>query len=218
MTPPPPSAPPDSAAAPPGEATLAALFCASGAAALAYQVCWQRLLFAAIGIDLYSVTVIVASFMLGLGVGSLAGGRLADALPGRLVVAFAAMEAGIGGFGLASLWLVPAVGDALVAAPLAVVALADFALLLVPTTLMGATLPVLVAHGVRRRRAQGGAGGEVGDATGRFYYANTLGACLGAALTGYVAFVFLTLDQTVLLAAAVNAAVAAAALAIYGRR
>lgn len=50
------------------------LFFVSGAAALLYQVVWQRTLFAIYGINVESVTMVVTAFMLGLGLGSLAGG------------------------------------------------------------------------------------------------------------------------------------------------
>ena len=59
-------------------ATLVGLFFASGFVALLYQVIWERLLGLVTGLDLYAVTLIVAVFMLGMGLGSLAGGALAD--------------------------------------------------------------------------------------------------------------------------------------------
>ena len=64
------------------------LFVVSGAAALIYQVCWQRMLFEGFGVDIESVTIIVSAFMLGLGLGSLAGGELADRFPHRLIALF----------------------------------------------------------------------------------------------------------------------------------
>ena len=67
---------------------LSVLFLASGAAGLIYQVCWQRLLFAAFGSDLVSVTVIVSAFMAGLGLGALAGGWAADRWPARALALF----------------------------------------------------------------------------------------------------------------------------------
>ena len=44
---------------------LLLLFFVSGAAALIYQICWQRLLFESVGVDIESVTIIVSTFMLG---------------------------------------------------------------------------------------------------------------------------------------------------------
>ena len=82
---------------------LAIVFFFSGAAALIYQVVWQRALFAVYGLDVTSVTVVVAAFMLGLGLGSLAGGALSRRFPGAAVLLFGAFEFGIGVFGLGSL-------------------------------------------------------------------------------------------------------------------
>ena len=60
--------------------TFQAVFLCSGFAALLYQMIWQRLLTLFGGADVYSVTLIVSAFMAGLGLGSLAGGHLADRL------------------------------------------------------------------------------------------------------------------------------------------
>ena len=184
---------------------ILALFFASGMAALIYQVCWQRLLFGAFGVDMDSITIIVSTFMAGLGVGALAGGALADAFPHRILPLFAAAEWGIGLFGLASPLLIPWVGDLFVAAPRPIVALANFALVSVPATLMGATLPMLVAHVYREHR-------NVGVSVGTLYFANTLGAALGAGVTGFVLFNVLSLDHTIFVAVSLNVAVGALVL------
>src|SRR5687767_14798856 len=82
------------------------VFFLSGFAALLYQVIWQRLLVIFSGADVYSVTIIVAAFMVGLGLGSLAGGRLADRIgAGACLWGFALAELCIGAFGLLSKWL-----------------------------------------------------------------------------------------------------------------
>jgi spermidine synthase len=79
------------------------VFFASGTAALLYQVIWQRLLTFTTGADVYSVTIIVAAFMAGMGVGSLVGGLLADRLYGRGALRmFAACEFAIAAFALGS--------------------------------------------------------------------------------------------------------------------
>ena len=62
-------------------AGLVPLFFLSGIAALVYQVCWQRMLFVAFGVDIESVTIIVSTFMFGLGARALLGGELADRYP-----------------------------------------------------------------------------------------------------------------------------------------
>ena len=84
-------------------ASSAAAFFASGFAALLYQVIWQRLLVLFSGADLYSVTIIVASFMGGMGVGHLAGGHVADRVsPRASLLCFAGAELAIALFGFFS--------------------------------------------------------------------------------------------------------------------
>ena len=179
------------------------LFVVSGAAALIYQVCWQRMLFEGFGVDIESVTIIVSAFMLGLGLGSLAGGELADRYPQRLIAMFALVELCTSAFGFLSPFLIHAAGRFAVNHSLLEIGLVNFALLLVPTTLMGATLPILVAHAVRAYR-------NIGVSVGVLYFANTLGAALGAAFTGFVALHYLGLTSTIYAAALLNAAVCAA--------
>jgi len=188
---------------PEGHAGLIALFLVSGVAALIYQVCWQRLLFQTFGVDIESVTIIVSTFMLGLGVGALLGGQLSDRFPDRALAMFALFELAIAVFGVFSPWLIRAVGAATVRGSLPVIAGVNFALLLFPTMLMGATLPILVTHVMRRYR-------NIGVSIGLLYFANTLGAALGAALTGMLVLYYLGLAATICLAAALNLLVSAA--------
>src|ERR1700734_459155 len=79
------------------------LFFVSGFPALLYQIVWQRALFTIYGVNIESVTVIVTVFMLGLGLGSLAGGRLSTWPRIRALRAFGAIEVSIGAFGIVSL-------------------------------------------------------------------------------------------------------------------
>ncbi|MEY2633281.1 MAG: hypothetical protein RIR00_1935 [Pseudomonadota bacterium] len=191
------------------EPLLLAVFFVSGGSALVYQVAWQRLLFVAFGVDVESITIIVSTFMLGLGLGALLGGQLADRHGRRLIELFALCESGIGLFGLASPTLIPAVGEAFMAYSLPVIALVNFLLILIPTTLMGATLPMLVAYLFRSHAS-------VGLSIGNLYLANTFGAAAGALATGLVLFLFLTLNQAIYLAAAGNFLVVA--LVLLGSR
>ncbi|MSP92793.1 MAG: hypothetical protein EXR79_13475 [Myxococcales bacterium] len=180
---------------------LSGLFFASGVAGLLYQVCWQRLLFVAFGSDLPSVTIIVAAFMSGLGLGALAGGAAADRWPVHAAALFCGCEAGIGLFGVVSPNVLLVAGDYFVAAPGVVVAAVNFAIVLVPAFLMGATLPILVSHLARHL-------GNVGQATGQLYAANTLGACIGALLPAFVLLDHLPVSAVIRGAAVVNLAVA----------
>lgn len=156
---------------------LLPLFFLSGCAALIYQLIWQRVLTFFTGADLYSVTLIVAAFMAGLGFGSLAGGALADrlSLRGRFV-AFALAELGVAAFALVSLPLYYGVlyvrlGE--LDLPAWLVGLVLFLTLLVPTFLMGLSLPLLAG-------TIGPTGKRPEDWLGQLYGLNTLGAALGA--------------------------------------
>src|SRR5947207_2276138 len=78
-------------------------FFLSGAAALSYQVAWQRLLAFQTGVGLYSIAVIVAAFMVGLAVGSHLGGWASTRVTSRrALVWFAACELGIAAYGALS--------------------------------------------------------------------------------------------------------------------
>lgn len=180
----------------------ATLFFVSGMAALIYQVCWQRLLFQSVGVDLQSVTIIVATFMFGLGLGALAGGELADIFPERTLGLFALIELLTGLFGTGSPWLIREVNAATVHCSVAIISLTNFALLLLPTTLMGATLPILVRHVLRTYR-------NLGVSVGVLYFSNTLGAALGAFLTGFVILYYCGVTGTICIAAGLNVAVSA---------
>jgi predicted membrane-bound spermidine synthase len=182
------------------------IFVLSGFSALLYQVVWQRSLFAIYGINVESVTVIVTAFMLGLGVGSLVGGEVSKRPSRPTLLLFSAVELGIGAFGFLSLPLFHWVGSlTLGLSPFATFGI-TFALVLVPTTLMGSTLPLLVAHGVRASR-------NVGRAVGVLYFVNTLGS--GLAALASVLFLFRALGQakTVYVAAILNLTVSALAFA-----
>lgn len=183
---------------------LYVLFFLSGFPALLYQIVWQRALFTAFGVNVESVTVVVCAFMLGLGCGSLLGGRLSRNPRVPALAAFAALELGIAAYGAVSLKLFQL---AAAAGPIETF-LKAFALVLIPTTLMGATLPLLTAELVRRN-------GHVGQSVGMLYFANTLGsaaACFAAALYLMRA---LGMSGTIQLAAAINTAIALAVLALH---
>ena len=180
---------------------LHVVFVLSGFAALLYQVVWQRSLYAIYGINVESVTVVVTAFMLGLGLGSLAGGAISRKPERPALLLFALVELGIGAFGFFSLSLFREVGRLTLHQSALTVGVVTFLLVLVPTLLMGSTLPLLVAHRVR-------ASGNVGRSVGALYFANTLGSAAAAAAAPLVMLAPLGQAATVRVAAAVNVAVA----------
>ncbi|MGQ5302145.1 hypothetical protein ACULMA_01295, partial [Xanthomonas arboricola pv. corylina] len=156
------------------------LFFLSGAAALIYQVSWQRVLFSGLGADTLSVAVIVSVFMLGLGLGALIGGWAADRATNPLRW-FLAVELGIACYGVCSVAVIDLVMMHAGGLGHGVVVFGALFALIVPTTLMGMTLPILVILVDRVVR-------NVGEATGSLYLANTMGAASGAIGTGLYLF------------------------------
>lgn len=189
---------------------ISIVFFLSGFAALLYQVVWQRSLYALYGVNIESVTVVVTAFMLGLGLGSLAGGALsADERRPRLLL-FALVELTLSAFGALSLPLFRAVGTLTLHMSFAGTALATFLLLLLPTMLMGGTLPLLVAHLVR-------SSGNVGTSVGTLYSVNTLGSACASFASVLLLLGLLGQQRCTLLAAALNLTVATAALVQHRR-
>src|ERR1700688_818232 len=129
---------------------LCVLFFFSGFPALIYQLTWQRALFRVFGVNIESVTIVVTAFMLGLGLGSLLGGVLSKRKAIPLLPLLAAIELLTGAFGLVSLSIFDKVGALASGLPLPLEAAGALGLVVVPTLLMGATLPVLVGQMVRR--------------------------------------------------------------------
>ena len=189
---------------------LSALFLCSGMPALIYQIVWQRTLFLIYGVNSQSVAVVVGIFMLGLGLGSLLGGRLSQRFPERGILLFACAEAGVALFGLVSLKLFHWFAVFSAGASLPAVIFYTSILLLVPTTLMGATLPILVEQLIR-------SSGSVASSVSRLYFVNTLGSAIACYLCA--TFLLRTYSQSgaVSIAAILNTIVGATAY-LYARR
>jgi predicted membrane-bound spermidine synthase len=188
---------------------LAVAFFCSGFAALLCQIVWQRMLGIFAGSDTISAALVVGAFLAGLGLGSLLGAWLADRLsPYRALLGFALAEAAVAGFALVSkVFLYDLLATELagvVDSPAAIFALCFMGLVL-PTTLMGASLPLLA-------RAVATDLGTVAERIGNLYGLNTLGAGLGALLGGWL--LVGNLGYTGALALAAGLDVLAAALAL----
>ena len=210
---------PGSRATPSLRGVVLALFVASGAAGLIYQVVWSRELVLVFGNTTQAVATIVTAFMAGLGFGSLIGGRLAGTtrrplrLYGLVELAVAAMAAFLPFIfsGLAEVYR--GVWPSLVERPgqLAGVRFALALAAVAPATfLMGMTLPLLTRYLVRTLD-------ETGARLGELYAANTIGAMAGTLLGGFVLIEFLGLRLTSYLAVALNLAAGLGALLLSRR-
>jgi len=189
------------------------LFFFSGTAALVYQTAWQRILALGSGVGIYSVAMIVGAFMAGLGIGSHVAGAWSIRLtPRRALLSFAAVEIGIGLFGAFSTVflydLLYARAAWLYAAPWRA-GVAHFLTLLVPTGLMGMSLPLLVRAVVRDAAS-------ASRTIGNLYGVNVLGAATGALLTPWVLVRLLGVSGAVWVAAGANLAVGLSALLLLG--
>ena len=190
-------------------ALVAALFFCSGFPALIYQIVWQRALFTIYGVNVQSVAVVVSAFMLGLGLGSLAGGKLSEKFPDRGILIFGICELLVAGFGLISLRLFHWAAAYTAGSSLGYTILFSFLLLIVPTMLMGATLPLLVEQLVRTSR-------NVGYSVATLYFVNTLGSAVACFVSAQTLLRNFGQSGSVTAAACVNTLVGATAF-LYGR-
>jgi len=171
----------------------------TGAAALVYQVLWTRQLTLLLGHTVAAISTVLATFMAGLALGSVLAARiLPRTAPSCWARAYALLEVGIGGCALLFPVIAGTARGGLVV------------LLLLPTTFMGATLPLLT----------GLAGAHVetaGRVAGTLYAANTLGAVAGSLASVLFLLPRLGVGRSTLLAVTLNLA-AAAVVAGLARR
>jgi spermidine synthase len=198
----------------PNIAAVALLLFLSGAAGLMYQVAWVRLLGLAFGVTVFAISTVLAAFMGGLAIGSFFGGRRADNARRPLRV-YGLVELGVGLTALLTPWAFGLLQGAYAGlsqivdpsqAPLVaggVRAALAFAVLLAPTALMGATLPLAV-QGIRAARHEDDP--TRGDAwtMGLLYATNTSGAIVGCLLSGFVLIGRFGLAETIFVAALAN--------------
>ncbi|MBV9556280.1 MAG: fused MFS/spermidine synthase [Pseudolabrys sp.] len=195
----------------------AAIFCLSGAASLVFQVAWRRVLAQEIGIDYAAVTIVVAIFITGLGLGGLLGGVItrSERLSGRrLPLCYAACEFGIACYGLVSEPLLRFIGSATARAGVhgLPTLLACYLVALLPATvLMGATLPLMLQLGQRFIA-------KLGANVGILYGANIAGAAFGALAADFWLLEVLGIRATVRTVSLANLAIAVVFVALAATR
>lgn len=195
------------------------LFLVSGFAGLVYEIIWSRMLTYVFGATLYAVSTVLAAYMGGLALGSFLFGRWVDRRRNPLRV-YAILELGIALGALAVPWLLREggiiaplfqslyeSGEPSFAALTFVRLLLTLGVLLIPTTLMGATLPVLSKWAGRTRR-------RLGLSLGTLYAINTFGAVAGCYVTGFHGIEALGVTGMMMVAVAINAAVGVVAFAL----
>ncbi len=187
------------------------LFAGSGCSALIYEIVWYQLLQLAIGSTAISLGIVLAVFMGGLCLGSLLIPRMRAAEKHPLRV-YAALELGIGIFGLLVLILVPLVDRVYVLGAgyglmgMLMRGLMAAVCLLPPTMLMGATLPVIT------RWVKATPSGVAW--WGLLYGGNIVGAVFGCLLAGFYLLRLYNMATATFVAAAINLSVAAISLGL----
>ncbi len=193
------------------------LFFLSGFTSLIYEVIWTRKFGLVFGVTTYAVSTVLAAFFAGLAIGSYTAGRLVDRTRLNPLRLYGVIEGLIGVYALllpVMLGLVEKtypmvygrVGESFTLFTLYRFAV-SFVLLVLPTILMGATLPVLSKLLVDREEV-------LGLNVGRLYAINTFGAVAGTFCAGFLLIPALGVPNTTLAAANGNFFLVLVALAI----
>ena len=187
---------------------LFCMFFVSGFCSLVYQIVWTRLAFASFGIITPVLSVVLSVFMLGLALGSWAGGRWIPAWTrraGRSAAVFyagAELLIGLGAFAVPQLFaagerVLLASGDTNSLGYLSLSALVLAVAILPWCVCMGATFPLMMAY-VREQD------GRNTQSFSFLYLANVLGAMSGTLLTAVVFVEIFGFHQTLKIAAMGN--------------
>jgi spermidine synthase len=192
---------------------LLACFFFSGVTALIYELYWVRLLALTFGNTIYAIGIVLSAFMSGLSLGSFLLGKWADR--GRnLLLGYAILEFGIAVSAMLSPLILSQISDyylslSITSMPLWYVSIAryllTFAVLLIPTTFMGGTLPVLSKYLIRNES-------ELENKLGTLYAINTFGGVIGTLLAGFFAIRLLGLTSTLHFTIVVNVCIGVIAL------
>ncbi len=196
---------------------LFVLFFVTGFSGLIYEVLWVRMFTLVFGATVFAVSTVLTAFFAGLALGSYVFGRVVDRF-GKPLLLYGLLEVGIGAYAfflpsfLSETQAAYAGVSENLSASFYVLSLVRFLicflLLLLPTTLMGATLPVLSRFMVEARE-------RVGKDIGYLYAINTIGATLGCVVTGFLLIKFVGISRTHNLAVILNLAVGATVLAMH---
>lgn len=195
-------------------------FFLSGIAALLYQTAWMRQFAAVFGTSEPAVAAVLAAYMSGLALGAAVAGRWLTRVR-RPILVYGLLELGIAmgaialpvGLHLARALFhkqtggLPELPDAGGSGQFAFYLAVTFLLVLIPTSLMGATLPLLARHAVQRES-------QIGSRIGSLYAINTVGAVVGTIVAAFFLLPRIGLQATIWVGVAINAAVFLLAVAL----
>lgn len=190
----------------------------SGLCGLVYEVLWVRLFVLVMGGTVYSFTTVLVAFMSGLALGGWLGGRYADRMKRSPLLVYGILEGLIGVYCLLIPVLIRSLNPVfdflypIITTHNLLGLMARFIfsglILLFPTTLMGATLPILVRYVYRVRE-------RFGQVSGSLYSVNTLGAVLGSFISGFILIPVLGQIGTLYLTAVLNFLIMALVIVLW---
>jgi spermidine synthase len=200
-------------------ALIYVVFFASGATALVYEITWMRILSLALGSTALASTLILSAFFSGLALGAYWFGRFIDRT-GEPLLIYTLLEIGLGGFAILSPLVFNGIDAILYDLHGSSARLGPFfgviqfgALwlsLLIPTFMMGGTLPVMSKFLIRREETSGGI-------VGRLYAFNTFGAFVGTLLSAFLLIRVWGISTTIFVAAGLNIGLGLVILAVRHR-
>jgi spermidine synthase len=193
------------------------LFFVSGISGLVYEIVWLRILSRIIGVTTYATAITLAAFMMGLALGSVLFGRLSDKRNNQLLLysilqVFIAIAAAVTpALFRVSIelyrYLHPISSHNSLLLLLSRI-LASFILLLIPATLMGGTLPLLISYLAKKE-------GNFGKNFSLLYGLNTFGAVVGVLLGGFITIGLFGEQKTINIGVSLNLAVGIAGYLLY---
>lgn len=186
--------------------TLFLAFFLSGLAALVYEIVWAKKLGLIFGTTTYAISTVLAVFFMGLALGSFIFGRLVDRFKKPLLI-YALLELGIGIYAFFTPQIFELIKSLQIlfwqsnASTYLGFSLFTFLLsatgLIIPTTLMGGTLPVISKFFVVRKET-------LGEKVSILYAVNTAGAIFGVISAGFILIIILGVNQSIYFAAVIN--------------
>ncbi len=195
---------------------MAVVFFFSGFSSLLYEVVWMRRFSLFFGSDVYSAALTLAAFMGGLTIGSLLAAHYVDRL-GNTLMLYGAIEIAIGIYALCFPTLLRLFSTQCRYVYQTFFELAPWryngfrifvasVILLIPTTMMGATLPLVVKRFAENRK--------IGQSSGFFYSINTLGALAGVLCVGFVLMPTFGVTKSTWVGVALNVLIGATAIGL----
>lgn len=198
---------------------LILIFALSGMAALIYEIIWIRPLSLVFGSTVYAVSTIISSFILGLAIGSWLAGKYSDRMKNPLKY-FAIFQIGIGAYGILLLpifGLLPGAYIEVYNLTFPNLYLFQFtqilmamAIITIPATLMGTTLPLIFKTYSQNFST-------IGYDVGKLDASNSIGAVFGTLAAGFLMLPLLGIQSSILITALINFSIGVAILATKGR-